>query len=413
MNRNGLSTKPHAASLRRIALWSGLLALLAAGLAAAFWPRPVPVDMARVETGPLTVTVDAEGETRVRDVFTLSAPVAGRIRRIALESGDAVEAELTEVARIEPVDPGFLDVRTEAQGEAAVRAAEAALALAEAELARSEADRDFAEGDLRRLTTLFDRGTVSARTYDEAERTARAARAAVATAQAAVRMKEFELERARAALMPTSVAQTARAGCDCVPVTSPVSGRVLRVLREDAGVVAAGAPLVEIGDLATLEIVADLLSDDAVKAEAGQRVRIEEWGGDGVLTGRVRRVEPFGFTEVSALGVEEQRVNVVIDLTDPPVRWARLGHGYRVEVRIVLSDGAAMQVPLGALFRRADGWALFVVEDGRAVERSVTLGRRTALSAELTDGAMEGARVILNPSDRIGDGVRVTERRVE
>ncbi|MCR9219793.1 MAG: HlyD family efflux transporter periplasmic adaptor subunit [Alphaproteobacteria bacterium] len=403
----------NAAAFRRAALWTVLLGLLGAGLAVAFWPRPIPVDLAAVRSGPMVVTVDAEAETRVRDVFTLSAPVAGRLQRIELDPGDGVQADLTEVARIEPVDPGFLDVRTEAQSQAAVRAAEAALALAEAELARAEADRDFAESDLRRLATLFERQAVSERAYDEAERRARAERAAVATARAAVQVKAFELERARAALMTPSAAQEQRAGCDCVPVRSPVSGRVLRVLREDEGVVQAGAPLVEIGDLATLEIVADLLSSDAVKVEAGQRVLVEAWGGAGALNGVVRRVEPFGFTEVSALGVEEQRVNVVIDLSDAPERWARLGHGYRVEVGIVLSEGEALQAPLGALFRRAEDWALFAVEDGRAVERAVEIGRRTALAAEIVNGAAAGDVLILNPGDRIGDGVAVTERRVE
>lgn len=398
-------------SWRRVAFWGLLVAALAAGLGYAFWPRPVPVDMVAAARGSLVVTVDEEAETRVRDVYVLSAPISGRALRIDSEVGDPVIAGETVVARIEPVDPAFLDVRSEAQAKAAVRTAEAARDLAAAEVERSEAELDFARAELERARLLVRRKTVSDRSLDEAERTYRTSKAAVETAKAALRMREFELERARAQLL--SPIEAARRGepCECVPISAPVSGRILRILHESEGVVAAGDALVEIGDPEDLEIVADLLSSDAVKVEAGQPVIIDDWGGDTPLAGRVRRVEPFGFTKVSALGIEEQRVNVIIDFTDPVETRRRLAHGYRVEVRIVLWQGAdVLKLPLSALFRDDGRWAVFVEQDGRARLRRVELGRLSGLEAEIVDGLAEGERVVLHPSDRVVDGVRIVDR---
>ena len=199
--------------------------------------------------------------------------------------------------------------------------------------------------------------------------------------------------------------------CDCVPVTAPVDGRILRVLHESEGVVSAGQALAEIGDPRALEIVADFLSEDAVRIEAGQRVMIEDWGGPQVLGGWVRRVEPYGFTKVSALGIEEQRVNVIVDFSDPAADLGRLGHGYRVEVRAVLwEDDAVLQVPLTALFRNGDSWSVFALEDGRAVRRAVTVGQRTGLAVQILEGLSEGERVVLHPSDQVVEGRRIGPR---
>ncbi len=395
---------------RRTVLWGVLLLLLAAGLVYAFRPQPVPVDFARVERGPLVVTVDEEGETRVRDVFVLSAPIAGRARRIEGEVGDAVVAGETVVVEIEPIDPAFLDVRSKAQAQAAVRTAEAAGVLASAELERAQAELAFADAELKRARRLIPQGTISQRRLDEDERTFKTAKANLATAQAALDMRNAELERARAELLSPLETRGQATGCPCVSVTAPVSGRVLRVHHESAGVVAPGEPLIEIGDPGDLEIVADLLSSDAVKVEAGQRVMIEDWGGE-VLDGRVERVEPYGFTKVSALGIEEQRVNVVIDFADPPERWQRLGHGYRVEARIVLWEGEdVLKVPLNALFRDGDVWAVFVETEGRAEKRRVEPGRQNGLASEIRAGLEAGQRIVLHPSDRVVEGVRLTAR---
>lgn len=396
---------------KRIALWGTLGAILLVGLVWAFRPRPVPVDLAVAERGPLTVTVDEEGETRVRDVYTLSAPVAGRQRRIELEAGDRVVGGETIAAEIEPIDPTLLDVRSEREARASAQAAEAARARAEAELERAEAAMEYAETELRRQQRLAEQDAASQRALDTAQREHRMARAAVGTARAALQQATFELDRARARLVSPNETRDPGGECPCIPVRSPVTGLVLQVLHESAGVVSAGQPLLEIGDPENLEVVVDLLSADAVKVGAGDRVLIEEWGGEDVLEGRVRRVEPFGFTKVSALGIEEQRVNVVVDFADPREAWSELGHGYRVEARIVIWErDDVLKLPLSALFREGEDWAVFAVEDGVARLRPVERGRHTGLETEIRGGLEPGDRVVRYPSDAVADGTRVTER---
>ncbi len=401
-----------SAEARRLLFWLPLGLLGLAAIAWLFRPQPVAVDFATIGRGQLRVTVSDDGETRVRDVFVVSAPVPGRMQRIELEAGDAVQAGETVIARIEPSDPSFLDVRSEAEARAALQAAEAAQRLAAAAVERAEAEVDFAEAEFRRYQGLAERDTVSANDLDAAERRARTARAARAEAGAALRVREGELAQARARLMaPGTERPTDPAGCECVNVYSPVSGRVLRVLRESEGVVASGAPLVEVGDPQQLEVVVDLLSTDAVRVRPGQRVLIEAWGGDPPLAGIVRRVEPFGFTKVSALGIEEQRVNVVIDFAGDGNRPSALGHGYRVEPRIVLAEADdVLKVPRAALFRDGERWAVFVDDGGRATLRAVTIGLENGLEAEVVDGLAAGERVVLQPSDRISDGERVRAR---
>jgi len=397
----------------RVLFWGTLLLLLAAGLVYAFWPRPVPVDLGAVTAGPLDVTIDEEGETRVKDVYVVSAPLAGRLLRIEQDVGDPVEAAKTVVATIRPQQPTLLDVRSEREAEAAVKAAEAALELAVAERERARAELRFSQNDLDRAQLLAERGNISARALDQARLDVKTGEAALAAANATVQVRRFELETARAQLItPGSATPNDAARC-CVELQAPVDGRILKIIRESESVVAAGEPLVEIGDPAQLEIVADLLSSDAVRVDAGNPVMIEEWGGGHMLHGKVRRVEPAGFTKVSALGIEEQRVNVVIDFVDPQEAWRRLGHGYRVEVRIVVWQAEdVVRLPIGALFRDGGDWAVFVAENGRAVLRHVTLGQRNSELAEVRGGLAAGARVVLHPSDRIADGTRIVERAI-
>ncbi|MCW8836941.1 MAG: HlyD family efflux transporter periplasmic adaptor subunit [Rhodospirillales bacterium] len=397
---------------RRIVMWGVMALMLAGGIVFAFQPQPLPVDLGTVARGPLMVTVNEDGETRVRDVYTLSAPTAGRVLRINSEAGDLVTAGETVLAEIEPIDPAFLDVRSEAQARAAVQTAEAARALAAAELEKAEAELDFAKGEQDRVRMLFEREIVSRRAFDDAERLYRTRKAAVGTARAGLQMREFELDQARVQLLSPTEARERHGPCDCVPIRAPVSGRILRLFRESEGVVQAGSPLLEIGNPADLEVKAELLSADAVKVRPGMRVLIDEWGGEGVLNGRVRRVEPYGFTKISALGIEEQRVNVVIDFTDPPENWSALGHGYRVGVRVALWEGGnVLKVPLIALFRSEKGWAVFARDDeGAARVRQVELGRRNGLEAEILSGLDEGVSIVLNPGDRIADGVLVQSR---
>ncbi|MCC7330710.1 MAG: HlyD family efflux transporter periplasmic adaptor subunit [Gammaproteobacteria bacterium] len=400
------------ATQRRLALWLPIAAATVLGILWLSWPRAVAVDFARVAAGPIEETVSDEGETRVKEAYVVSAPLPGLMQRIALKAGDAVVAGQTVMARIEPSDPVFLDRRSEAEARAGAEAAQAAQKQAVAAVARAEADLDFASAELQRYRGLAAAHTISANDLDAAERRARTAAAALDEARAARRARDSELAQARARLLAPGLVKRRRgADCDCVDVFSPVSGSVLRVIKESEGVVSAGAPLLEVGDTADLEIVTDLLSTAAVKVRAGQSVRIEAWGGDGVLAGRVRRVEPYGFTKVSALGIEEQRVNVIIDFTDPPQRWQRLGHGYRVEPRIVLAAAEkVLKVPQAALFRHGDSWAVFVDDGGRARLREVRIGLANGLEAEITQGLAAGDEVILQPGERVADGTRVKPR---
>lgn len=398
---------------KRLLVWGIPTLLLIVGIVVAFQPRPVPVDLSQVTRGSLLVTIDEEGETRVHDAFVVSAPISGRVQRAVLHAGDEVIADETIVASIVPSDPSFLDPRSRAVAEANLSAALAAERLARADIDQAQAELDFARSELARTRSLAAKGTVSEQAVDDAERLHRTRSAALAAAQANLGVRQHELERARAALMsPADLHRNGSEDCGCVEITAPVSGRVLQILQQSEAVVEAGAALLEIGNPTDLEIVTDLLSSDAIRVEAGQRVLIEGWGGAHALNGVVRRVEPYGFTKISALGIEEQRVNVIIDFADSYEQRSRLGHGFRVDLRIIIAElDDTLMVPLTALFRDNDKWALFVEVDGRAVKREVTVGQRAGLVYEVRSGLTEGERVILHPSERVSDGIRITERR--
>lgn len=399
------------ASWRRFWFWLPAFIALAGALTWLFRPQPVSVDLATVARGQLQVSVSDDGETRVRDMFVVSAPLAGHMRRIELEAGDSVVAGETIVARIEPSDPSFLDRRSEAEVRAGIRASEAARAHAAAELRRAQAERDFALTELKRYEGLAASRTISQNDLESTRRRARTAEAAVDEAVAGLRVSESELEQAKARLMTPGASADRRADCDCVTVRSPVSGNVLQVLAESEGIVASGTPLLEIGDPGKLEVVTDLLSMEAVKVRTGQRALIERWGGDNTLEGVVRRVEPYGFTKISALGVEEQRVKVVIDITEPAEHWRTLGHGYRVEPRILLwESNDVLKLPLSALFRNGTDWAVFVNRDGRARLQAVAIGHMNGIDAEVLKGVVAGDVVVVHPSDRVSDGARIEQR---
>ena len=398
------------ANTKRIVLWSAIVGIIVIALALSFAPRPVMVDLVEVQPGPLVVTLDEEGETRVHDVYTLSAPVAGRVQRIDWHVGDPVAANETVLAQIEPGDPSFLDPRSEAQARAAIQAAEAARDLAAAAVEDADAQYEFARAEYARMQELIVEGSVSKRDLDSAERDFKARRAGLDTARAALQVRNYELELARAQLVSPLETQSSGENCECIPITAPVSGRILQIVDRSERVVREGDVLMQIGDPKDLEIVVDYLSMDAVKIEAGQRVIIDNWGGAEPLEGRVRLVEPFGFLKISALGIEEQRVNVIIDFANDE-GWERLGHGYQVESRVVLWEGDdVLAVPLTALFRDGEDWALFVEEGGRAMLRHVETGQRNGVIAEIRDGVEAGDRVIAHRSDRVTDGIRIASR---
>jgi HlyD family secretion protein len=394
-------TLPPLLRKRPVQVGIGIVVLL---LGAALWPQAVPVDLAPVERGGLLVTVDEEGETRVRDRFLISAAVAGRLLRIELEPGDPVRRGET-VARLVPAPPALLDARTRAEAAAAVEAARAALGRARAERERVQAVRDRARSEQARHRELLRAGIVAADVVEARETEARSAEEALRAAAFAAATAEHELERARAQLVQAS------GGGRTIEIHSPVQGEVLRRLRESEAVVPAGEPLLEVGDPRDLEIVSDLLSSDAVKVRPGQRVLVEQWGGERTLEGRVRRVEPAGFLKISALGVEEQRVNVIVGLEDPPEARPALGDAYRVEVRVVVfEEKETLKVPTSSLFRKEAKWAVFAADGGRARLRTVEVGRRNGLEAQILSGVAEGEAVVVHPSDRLEDGGRIAPR---
>lgn len=393
---------------RRLVIWvlAGGITLVLVVLALA--PRALPVDLVGVRRGDLVVTLDHEGMTRVRDRFTIAAPFHGRVQRIGLEPGDPVIAGETVLATLLPTDPSPLDSRARAGAQARLGAAEAALDRARAERERLAAEREFALAAHQRARQLAAGGLLPEENLEAAATEARARSEALEAAQAAVRGARHDLAAAHAALLEAG--GHAGSGAE-MALRSPVSGVVLRRIRESEAPVAAGEPLLEVADPADLEVIADFLSADAVRIRPGMAVLLGQWGGDEELRGRVRLVEPAGFMKISALGVEEQRVWVVVDLADPREAWHTLGDAYRVEVRVITTERRdTVLAPGGALFRQGEGWAVFLRQGGRARLRPVTLGERTPLEAEIIAGLDPGDEVVVHPSDAVRDGARITRR---
>jgi len=386
---------------------STVLLVVALGIVViyAFRPKPLVVDTACATRGPLQVPIDEDGQTRAHDRFTLTAPIAGVLSRISLHEGDAVAAD-TLIALIQPLP---IDSREEAEIRARIASAQALKREAEQQVARAETAHQQARRDLGRAEALFKQDIMPRERFEEIQSTeatlARDAEAAKERATAAV----AEVQRAEAGLI--SIASERQEKRKAAPIRAPVDGRILRILEKSAGVVASGTPIVVVSNTNKIEIVADLLSTDAVKVQTGAAVSVENWGGDEPLRARIRTIEPFGFTKVSALGIEEQRVNVIADFVDRPVN---LGDGYRVDVRIVIWEGAdVLKVPASALFRIGEAWNVFVVDRESAHSRSVQVGHRNALEAEIRSGLQEGEEVVLHPSNDIKNGTAVKSRALQ
>jgi HlyD family secretion protein len=382
---------------------------VAAGIGYGFMPRPLAVELAQVRKGDLAVTVDEEGKTRVRERYAIAASVAGHARRINLKVGNAVAAGQV-VAYIEPARAASLDPRSRAQAAARLEATRAALQVA-AENARSaSAEARLAEQELTRAEALGQASFLSQAAVDQARTRLQAGQATRQAAEFGVQVARHEVAAARAALIQTSVLATG-AAAETLQVTAPVAGHVLSVPHESEGAVQAGRALLEIGNPRSLEVVVEVLSTAAVKIGEGTRVLLDRWGGEKSLEGRVRMVEPAGFTKVSALGVEEQRVRVIVDIVSPPEQWRQLGDGYRVEASFVLWQGSdLLLIPTSALFRHADGWAVFVADAGRARLRPLRIGQRNGLTAQVIEGLANGDKVVAHPDDKIADGVRIKPR---
>ncbi len=406
----------------RALVTGGAAVMVAAALAAAFWPRPVLVDTDTVRVAPMLVTINEEGRTRVRQPYVVSSPIAGELQRVTLQPGDPVVRGETVVARMRPVNPAALDIRTREQARAAVEAAQAALRVARADLNKAIANRDFAKSELDRVGQLVERKITSQVALERAEQEARVADADVETVRAAIAMREAELMQARAQLIGFDDLGLSEALAGKgqepggIPLRSPIDGTILKVIHKSKTTLPAGEAIVEIGDVAgDLEVVAELLSSDAVRVAIGNRVIITNWGGDRDLSGTVARIDPYGYTKFSALGVEEQRVETTIRFSDKSEDRDQnrdgLGHGYRVELRIAIWEtDAATVVPSPALFRHGGGWAVFAVVDGRAQRRAVRIGHNNGTLAEVLDGVTPGTQVILFPSASLAPGQKVARR---
>jgi HlyD family secretion protein len=399
-----------------LTLIAGLM--VAGALAAAFWPRPLMVDLGEVTRGPMMVTVDEEGRTRVSEAYIVSTPVAGRLQRVEVDPGDTVVRGETVVAHMRPINPAALDARTREQALAGVQAAEAAVRLARADLNAGMANRDLADSEMRRAERLAESGTSSEAALDRARQNFRVAEAGIETAEAAISMRQAELANAQAQLIGFDDKGLAAAiggiGNDDIPLHAPADGRILRIMQQSETTLPAGAAIMEIGDVhGDLEVVVELISSDAVKVEPGDRVIIDDWGGAESLQGEVRRIDPFGITKFSALGVEEQRVPVTVALTGKPEERRTLGHGYRVEARIVVwREEDVLRVPSSALFRTGDDWSVFLARDGVAALRIVRIGRNNGIVAEALQGLEPTDSVVLYPSTAVTDGASIARRAV-
>lgn len=399
-NRNGINGKR---------IWKRVVTTLAAcalagGIAFMMWPKPLKVETGLVERRPFTASVVEEGKTRIRHRYTVSSPVSGFLNRTSLRAGDAVRAGETALAVIEAEASGLLTPRLRAEAEARLRTAQAARALRKSEVDRAKVSLDLARKQFERLDRLLPSGGISRQEWDIAESRMQVAIRDTKAAEFALRMAEFEVEQARSSLIQGE----AGGRSESVRILSPVDGYVLNVFEESARTVPAGTPVMEVGDPEDIEGEVDLFSVDAAVVQPGAEALVEGWGGDAALRARVALVERSGFTKISALGVEEQRVKARIDFVDPVPPGYRLGDRFRIQVRIILRRSEdVLQVPLGALFRRGGDWVVFEAEDGKAVARTVVIGQNDGVYAEVLSGLSEGDRVILHPSEHVTEGVAV------
>ncbi|WP_424940603.1 efflux RND transporter periplasmic adaptor subunit [Aliiroseovarius sp. S253] len=405
------------AKLSRNVLIIAVVAFVGAAIIALLMPKPIPVDFGDVQRGPLEVTIVEEGRTSVRETYIVSTPVAGRLLRVRVHPGDVVTNRETVVARMLPTNPAVLDSRTREQATAAVEAAAAAVQLAKANLDAALANEELANSEVERSRALYNSGIASKATLDRAESAWRASRASSATAEASILMREAELANAQAILVGQDDLGSTNVGSDSnaqeIPLLSPIDGRILQVFQESETVLPAGAPIMEIGDIASdLEVIVNVISSDAVRVTVGDKVILRDWGQDNELRGVVTRVDPYGVTKASALGIEEQRVRIEIEIQSPPEDRAGLGHGYRLEAAIVVWQSEdVLSVPTSALFRTNGNWSVFRVNQGVAELTSVEIANGNGIYTEVQQGLGEGDVVILYPSAIVEDGSRVEKRQ--
>jgi len=372
-----------------------------------FMPKPIWVETVIVKRGPFQVTIEEEGKTRVKDRFRISTPVAGTMHRVTWEVGDTVIAG-EKLYDITPLKSVLLDPRSKAEAENRVAAAEAALRTAQARVTADKASAEFAQAEYDRIQKIFDKKLIALSALERAESEKRRTAANLDSSRYAVDTARYTLQEARNALSHFASEDKDELG-EHVVVHAPVDGQILVIYRESEGTVAAGQVLMEIGNARVLEVIVEVLSRDAVRIQPGMPVKFTRWGGDQPLEGRVQVIEPTGFTKISALGVEEQRVRIIVALTSPHEEWARLGDGYRVDTRFILwQEDNVLQIPQNALFRHEDGWAVFVATHANKAElRTVEPGKRSGLHTQILSGLKEGEAVITHPDEQIAHGKRI------
>lgn len=380
----------------------------------AFIPERVKVDMVKVERSDLLISIEGEGKTRIHDIYVVSTPIDGRITRIASEPGDIVEAGSSIIANMYPANPTFLDKRLETQAKADVEGAKAALALASARVKQAQAQLKFEQADFKRTSELYKQNTVSVALVERAQLQISMLGAELETAVSNKNVMQSRLEAAKATLLQPQAesTNTSLVESDCqICIHSPVDGIVLRILHKSESIVPVGTPIVEIGNPDDLEVKIEMLSTDAVKVKIGDDALVKRWGGEQDIAARVKMVEPSGFTKISALGVEEQRVNVILRFTESKEKWQGLGDAFRVEASIIIDRAEnALVVPISSLFRQNEQWSVFRVEEGVANIQLVEVGRRNYRFAEVSNGLTLGDQVITHPSNAIDEGVKVSKR---
>lgn len=396
--------------LRR-AIGAAVVAIIAGSLIYGFLPPAVDVDLSRVARGPLTVMVEEDGKTRVRERYVVSSPLVGRLLRTSLHSGDWVRANETIVATIEASESNLLDDRARAEADARLKAAEAHREQSMALIERAKDAETIAKVDLDRAETLYAKKTIAEELYDAARLKYRLAAHDLRVAEFNLTIAEFERDQAQAALTRFTERSASQQQLFHHEIRAPISGRVFRVFEESATPLEVGTHLIELGDPTDLEVEIDVLSVDAVQIRPGAKVRITHWGGDVTLDARVRIVEPSAFTKNSALGIEEQRVWIIADILTPPEERRSLGDGFRVEAGIETWEAEdVLKVPAGTLFRQGSEWATFLVQRAKAVLQVVRIGHTNGIETEIVEGLSAGDQIILHPSDRVRSGVHIVPR---
>jgi HlyD family secretion protein len=377
----------------------------------ALMPEKIKVDIVSLERGDLLITLDGEGKTRIHDIYTVSTPIDGRITRIESEPGDFVTAGETLIANMYPANPNFLDKRAETQAQADVQGAQAALSLANSRVKQAKAQLEFDKSDYKRTQELFNKKSISKAGLERAELRLKTLQAEYETALSNKNVMQSRLESSQARLLKPSE-EDLHDKDDCqICIRSPVDGRVLRILHKSESIVPVGTALVEIGDPADLEINIEMLSGNAVKVQVGDEAIIKRWGGESELKATVKVIEPSGFTKISALGVEEQRVNIILSFTDPREKWQSLGDAFRVEASIIVDRVEnALLVPISALFRDNEQWVVFKEIDGNAHLQKVKVGRKNDSYAEVLDGLDISDKIIIHPGNSVADGVKIVQR---